>query len=75
LPETVVISVALALTVLLLFEIYNFNHVYRRATGDHSYSYVSPNRWRLLSLVLRRHPQRELSRLQVRVAVVGVLWL
>lgn len=75
LTEIVAIGVALALTVLLSFEVYHFNHMYRRATGDQSYSYMSSNRWRLLSLVLRRHPQPELTRMQLRIAVVAVLWL
>ena len=73
--ETVVIGVASAFTVLLSLEIYHFNHAYRRATGDHSYAYLSPNSWRLVSLVLRRHRQPELARLQTRIAIVAVLWL
>jgi len=75
LTEVVPIGAALALTALLSFEIYNFNRVYRRVTGDQSYRYLSPNRWRLLSLVLRRHSQSELARLQMRIAIVTVLWL
>ena len=73
--ETVVVGAALAFTVLLSFEIYHFNHAYRRSTGDHSYAYLSPNRWRLMSLFVKRHRQPELARLQTRVAVVAGLWL
>lgn len=67
--------VAFALTVWLLFEIYHFNHAYRRVTGDRSYTYLSPNRWRLIGLVLRRHPQPELARLQWRFGIAAALWL
>ncbi|HEX4747527.1 MAG TPA: hypothetical protein VFU99_11680 [Gaiellaceae bacterium] len=67
--------VACGITLWMLFEIYNFNRVYRKVTGDRSYPYVSANRWRLLSLVLRPHPQRELARLQWRFRAAALLWL
>lgn len=73
--ETVVLGVASGLTLLLSFEIYHFNHAYRRATGDRSYAYLSPNRWRLMSLLLQRHRDPELARLQVRAAIVAALWI
>jgi len=73
--DIVVVGVALALTLLGSFEILWFIHVYRRLTGDRSYSYLSMNQARILGLVLRRHKQPELGRLQVRIAIVVMLWL
>lgn len=74
-PTGIALLIASALTILAVFLPLNFNRGYLRRTGDSSDSYLSPNRWRLLALVLRQHRQPELARLRVRVLVVLALWL
>jgi surface polysaccharide O-acyltransferase-like enzyme len=62
------------MTVITIAAVWYFNHEYRRVTGDRSYGYLSPNRWKLIALVLRSDvPQ--LSRLRIVVLVLLAVWL
>lgn len=69
------LTVFAAATIGAVAGLWHYNREYRRVTGDRSYAYLSPNRWRLIGLVLR--PQRDSDLSKVRVAVLTLLavWL
>ena len=73
--DPVVAGLATVLTMLLNYEIYHFTYVHRRRTGTKQALLLTWKNWNLWPLLVHRYSDPELTRLQIRMAVVAALWV